>query len=49
METMLAAGLIQATCLPEGASGLLCVYWNWAFWIGVVLGLVGAVVGLLKK
>jgi hypothetical protein len=49
MEAMLATVMVQATCLPEGIRGTACLYWDWAFWVGFFLGLVGAIVGFFMK
>lgn len=49
MENMLANELVQVSCLSTGTWAALCSYWNWAFWLGFVVGVVGAVIGFFMK
>ena len=49
METMLSTAMVQAASLPGGIGGTACLYWDLAFWIGFLLGLVGAIVGFFMK
>ncbi len=45
MENMLANELIQVSSLSTGTWAALCSYWHWSFWLGFVVGVVGAVIG----
>jgi len=49
MESFFSNCLIQAAFLsPETWTGI-CNYWQWTFWLGVILGVAGSVVCLFLK
>jgi hypothetical protein len=49
MENMLANELIQVSGTSTGTWLALCSYWHWGFWLGFVVGVVGALVGFFMK
>jgi hypothetical protein len=49
MENILANEVIQVSCISAGTWAALCSYWHWAFWLGVVVGVVGALIGFFMK
>ncbi len=44
MESLLVQALMQAGAGAEPGWVDWCSYWDWVFWIGALVGLVGAVV-----
>jgi len=49
MEQLLVQAIVQKTDIVRTGWSSLCSYWEWGFWVGVVIGLVGAGVLYLMK
>lgn len=49
MENFVSNVLVQATSAPCDSWSLVCTFWNWSFWIGLVVGIVGSIVSLFLK
>lgn len=49
MESFLGSVVIQAASVPDNSWGMACSYWNWAFWIGFVAGIIGAIVSYFVR
>ena len=49
METIILNSMVQAGVITPEIWDVLCRFWQWAFWIGVVVGAAGAVLGLFMK
>lgn len=50
MENLIVNSIItQAYPVPYDCWGSLCSWWNWGFWAGFFVGLVGAVVLFFMK
>jgi hypothetical protein len=49
MENFVSNALVQAASVPNDSCNMLCTFWNWSFWIGLVVGIVGSIVSLFLK
>jgi hypothetical protein len=49
MEWIIAQALIQGTESSAGGWWGSCWYWDWGFWISVLIGIVGSVIMLFMK
>lgn len=43
MESFISNAIIQGGSVPTCNWGDLCSYWQWTFWAGFVVGIVGAI------
>jgi hypothetical protein len=49
MESLVSSSFVQAVDLfPESWTGI-CSYWQWAFWVGFFVGVVGSIVCLFLR
>lgn len=44
MEDFIARSLTQATVFSPNAWATLCKFWSWLFWVGFLVGIVGALI-----
>ena len=49
MHEMLARLFIQANADSICSWGNTCIYWDWGFWLGAIVGIVGGIVLYLSK
>jgi hypothetical protein len=49
METVILNSIVQAGGMDPGSWDIICRFWQWAFWIGFVVGAVGGIFGLFMK
>lgn len=49
MEQVIVQSLVQASSVGSGWSASLCAYWSWAFWVSIVVGIIGAGAMFLAK
>lgn len=49
MEEIIASQIVGLGTCPVFDWGASCTYWNWAFWVGVVVGAVGGIVCFFLK
>jgi len=42
MEELIVQSFVQASTSGSGWGTPLCAVWSWAFWVGIVVGIVGA-------
>ncbi len=44
MQQLFVQALVQTPGAYQGMWGKLCSYWEWGFWVGVAVGIIGAFV-----
>lgn len=50
MEEFLMQSVVQATPAGGGWCGpMVCGLWHWGFWLGTVLGVIGAIIMSFKQ
>lgn len=49
MKIFLLDALIHASSFSSDPWGTVCYYWNWTFWIGFIVGVIGAGVFFFMK
>lgn len=49
METFILNATVLAGGMTPESWDALCRFWQWAFWIGVIVGAAGAVLGLFMR
>ncbi|MEW6140923.1 MAG: hypothetical protein AB1733_22095 [Thermodesulfobacteriota bacterium] len=49
MESALVNSIVQAGSISPESWLSICQYWQWSFWIGFFVGVVGVIVGFFFR